>query len=464
MSAFWDTVVFQACTSEPAVLHAVLALSSAHRGETSDLVCLGAPKVGIPGRQEQFTLRQYGSAISHLHSHIAARDKSSVRVALMTCLLFIYMEFLRGRYASGNAHLQMGLKLLGQSEHHSGPAPRCNYSGQVPLDPIDYSIVSAFAKLQVQSALFGHGSRHLLLAPLGSDSELSPPIFCSLHQARQILDRLIIQSLQLVERCQRAGMPQDAVHNSKLLDDQQRIQAELLCWVGAYHISKVKLQAQMTAMQVLGYRLLLMYHAMAKIMSGTCLSPTHESSYDFYTDHFIFILAEAIGVRTEALSPTIQNLSSEHGNGISRSISDIAVIPALYYTALKCRNHRIRLQALRILDLCDHKEGVWHPKTAACVAQEVMRLEEGCFYNGFERFDDFSPESVPGKEDISLPVLPEWRRIREVEVVVPDDTMGNIIFRCRRRNHDGGLERLIREYDFASRIWKDSKGSQHRQA
>lgn len=86
------------------MLHAVLALGSAHKREM--LNSNGREiRERVAGKQEQSTLQQYNKVISYLQPHFSAKNKESIRIALITCMIFVYLEFLRGRYEAGNIHL-----------------------------------------------------------------------------------------------------------------------------------------------------------------------------------------------------------------------------------------------------------------------------------------------------------------------------------------------------------------------
>ncbi len=121
---------------------------------------------------------------------------------------------------------------------------------------------------------------------------------------------------------------------------------------------------------------------------------------------------------------------------MSRSIADVGWIPPLYYTALKCRVHRVRLQAIRLLESASHREGIWDSKIAAAVARKVMEIEEDGFYRGMDTADDFSLSSLPGLQDLSLPSLPLSARLCEVKVVLPDGPVGSIRLLYKRRTSD----------------------------
>ena len=86
---FWHTTVLQASHQEPAIRHAILALSGlVERMQHEDR--LDSPK--FPGSDEgTFALLHYNHAIRELHSS-AQKNQLSLDVCLMTCLLFASFE------------------------------------------------------------------------------------------------------------------------------------------------------------------------------------------------------------------------------------------------------------------------------------------------------------------------------------------------------------------------------------
>lgn len=87
-SHFWDTLILQACDSEQAVLNAVLALGCAYKVKHSP---------GEPSSDERSMLSHYNKAIHHLEpAFLFDNSRQQARVALITCMLFIYLEILRG--------------------------------------------------------------------------------------------------------------------------------------------------------------------------------------------------------------------------------------------------------------------------------------------------------------------------------------------------------------------------------
>jgi hypothetical protein len=106
---------------------------------------------------------------------------------------------------------------------------------------------------------------------------------------------------------------------------------------------------------------------------------------------------------------------------MSRSIVDLGWIPPLFFTAIKCRVHRIRLHAIRLLESTSHREGIWDGKILARVGRKVMELEEKDFYTDIDTSDDFSLSSAPCAKDFEVPALPESYRIHEIEIAFPRD-------------------------------------------
>ena len=44
--------------------------------------------------------------------------------------------------------------------------------------------------------------------------------------------------------------------------------------------------------------------------------------------------------------------------------------------AVKCRVHRIRIQAIRLLESFSHKEVIWDAKATACITRKVTEIED----------------------------------------------------------------------------------------
>ncbi|KAH7124518.1 hypothetical protein EDB81DRAFT_619249, partial [Dactylonectria macrodidyma] len=159
-SRFWDSLVLQACSTNPAVLHAVLALGSAHKMEmqirpsNSGDLCARSRQ-----QQMQFTLQQYNKAIACVQPLLSRTqpDIQSSRVVLIACMVFVCLELLQGRYIEGIKHLCNGMVLLNQLRDTSRTSMSTGTlllsHAQDTVD--DRYLIEAFSSLYCQSFILG---------------------------------------------------------------------------------------------------------------------------------------------------------------------------------------------------------------------------------------------------------------------------------------------------------------------
>ena len=157
-------------------------------------------------------------------------------------------------------------------------------------------------------------------------------------------------------------------------------------------------------------------------MTEAALHPGDEVVYDSHTALFIHLINTSIDLKKAS---TAWLSATEHTGpdfDMSRSIVDLGWIPPLFFTAVKCRVRRIRIQAIRLLESAPHREGIWDARILARVARRVVELEEEedvCAWDGPS--DRFALDSRPRERDLEVPTVPGSRRIREVDVSLPND-------------------------------------------
>jgi hypothetical protein len=453
-SKFWNSIVLPAASSEPAVLHAVVALSAAHR-------CSFASSQA-PDTREKFMLQQYSKAIQSLQPLLQRGDKASITVILVACQLFTLLEYLRGKYQLAETHLRNGLKLL----ENVATKEDCSHHGVLVIRPashgntIDQAIVRGFATLHTQSDLFGTSLEdvNLLLRPM--EHTMPYPVFTSVEEAKDALDVVLHRIALITQRHRKLG-PGTEDDIAAVKSAQDEITTHLTIWYNTYLatlplIEKLALAYGKRPNDPLAFgsktpptklptsrepsvlKLLLMYHAMANIMCG-CVRAHSEQQYEAHTHTFLTILVHAIHIFEEySLARSIPDNVNLHD-----SIGEFGFIAPLYYTAIKCRHHRIRLHALRLLRVIPLKEGPWDSFTAANIAETVMQLEEKDSY--FEKITDrgFSLNEVPVLEDDGRwGLLPEYAMFHDVEVAAREDVVNGVVVTCRRWRVDGGLESI----------------------
>jgi hypothetical protein len=226
--------------------------------------------------------------------------------------------------------------------------------------------------------------------------------------------------------------------------------------------------------------LLQAYHTMAHIMGLTCLYPDSETIYDAHTSSFALLIYQLIILwkHFEPMwllmqdSPSMFSSTSAFGFYMPHSTIDIGWIPILYYAATRCRVHRIRVHAIRLLERTSHREGIWDAKTAARVARKVIELEERdldlslrCCLD-----DEFPLDEMPNIRQCEEQLkegkwfVSEERRIKGLEVVMEGAPMDRILLFCdamsdkEQQGRAGCRTRvMLAEYDVRLQCWRDTE-------
>ncbi|KPM40757.1 hypothetical protein AK830_g5826 [Neonectria ditissima] len=438
-SAFWDTLVFQAGSDEPAVLHASLALGSAQRRQ----ICgkeSWRTSANAPDEQEQFMLHQYGKAISYLVPQSQNHHQPSTQAVLMTCLVFIFLDFLRGHYKTAQTHLKNGLRLIAETGFRRKRSGSDTGTFKSSGGSIDEGILEAFSRIQVQVALlrpFNHQPGFFLLE---REQEAIIGEFNSVEQARDRLDCLLNKIMQLAEDCRQQDNEQSTGCQSEMLLRQQNIRDQLAAWKRTHALSTVTTKTVMRFRDAFAYRMLFVYYTMAGIMAESALSPRVECVFDNHTTDFVSLVTQSEALRQAVvLSAEVDDIQSQHEES-PQSIADMGWIPPLYYTAIKCRVPRVRRQAIELLSSLPHREGIWDTRMAASIARNVMGIEEAGFYENSIKDIGYDLEKGSSNYALDQPLLPESYRIHDIQVHLPERPGGHVGLTYRKRREGGSWE------------------------
>ncbi|VUC26086.1 unnamed protein product [Clonostachys rosea] len=458
VSRFWNILVIQGSFQEPAIMHAVLALSAIHRRGVDTKDEETAASVIEIRNQGQFALTHYLQAIKYLQTHFKSRDKPSLQVALMACILFVTFEFFRGHFETGQSHLKSGLRIISSSSGAYGDVAQRGSSQAL----VDDWILEAFARLQFQVELFkfSYQGPALTLSKCGSAQlEIA---FQSINECWHELQRVINNILRLSDQCDRLyGSFKISETLPALLEQQKCLQRDLDKWLYAFETLKATFsQGRMGYEEKKGYGILPVYHNLATIMAGVCLSLGNESAFDAYTTQFVVMVNQMaqlwmVSQHSSSRRPGSPDRRLGTFLNMAHSYADIGWIPALFYTATKCRVHRVRLQAIRLLECSSHREGIWDSQIAACIARKAMQMEERDFYDSVDTHDSFPLSSCPTPQDLSLPLVPSSSRIRKLDAVLSGEPMEKIILFGGKEENSVGRAYVLSEYSVDTHCWTD---------
>ncbi|KAK5652686.1 hypothetical protein OQA88_10280 [Cercophora sp. LCS_1] len=402
-SDFWERLVVQLSVTEPAILHATIALAAAHkRGIVSGQIRRPFPATNNPEMvmdpNERLALQHYNKAIRHLCQHLQKRDQQSLRITLASCVVFTCIELLKGDIEASQVHFQNGLRLLRELP----AASKC---------PTDDYIIEAFTRISIRPSIFGSEfpNMHVQGMKDRSGPEI-PTIFNSMEEARRTLDWLL-HDINLL------SAEADRYQTTNHVIQQQHLQKCTTSWLRTFtsSIPLIRQRCPKSDALIFGEPLLLLYHGMASIMVATALRGADETVFDSYTSEFASLLNGSVRLWNKVLTL----VGPTHDFGFT---ADIGFIPPLYYLALKCRVPKFRRLAVYFVEATPHREGMWDGSLAAAVAKKVIELEEGGFYDamGIELDQPWLEATrsleVPADD---LPLVPGEKRIRDVNVILP---------------------------------------------
>lgn len=419
-SPFWSTLVFQASARDPAVLHALIALGAVDLGKATRELACAAERVG---GYERVALVQYNKAIMSLGVHFKSRDRDAMRVALITCMLFICIELLRERFKTANTHLSNGLKLLSEIRRGEGEERKGGKELLIntELESVDDYLVEAFTRFNIHSSLFGQDVRFLYTISLdhASTGHTIPRAFATFRIARLFLDALVNAIYNLAQQV--ASYPLISPLPTHFTQTKSTLDFSLNRWLQAFESSLPTLTSHSLAIAPLVTPILRTYHTMSTIILATSLHPRNELIYDAHNAAFESMIRLVRDVWETILSAHAP-LRGEELPEPPGFTADMGFIPLLFFMVLKCRVGEIRREALELLGGAPHREGLWDGVMAGVVGRRVLEIEEG----------------GGGNEKGTGQVVPEWARVYDVRVVLRDGWEGKAELRYRRCGKERG--------------------------
>jgi Fungal specific transcription factor domain len=203
-SSFWEKLILQASTTEPALRHAVISIGALHEEYNN-----GTLKYDIDSTAPAFAVSQYTKAIGHLRKCLA-NGKQAPLTALMSCILFVCFDSLRGFFTSAMIHLHSGLKILRDLRFESAAE---NHIIEEDLAPL-------FNRLSLQSVLYVDTRtaeiRRDFVAQLSyirSKDEEVPEAFETLEDARTSLNQAADGLFRVFYLCDGKDFLVTRVHN-----------------------------------------------------------------------------------------------------------------------------------------------------------------------------------------------------------------------------------------------------------
>jgi hypothetical protein len=442
-SDFWDHFLIQASMVEPAIFHGVLAIGSAYRinlirSEAQD--CGHAvTELATVRAHETSALRHYNKAIKQLGRILENKDAYSLRIATITCMLFICLEMVQGQTESMESHCRYAPMLFQAMQAH-------------PKQIEDEYLIQAFARLCTPLDLVNQNLPSLKTVTRGPSfiAELSiPRLFNTVPVAKASLERLLNSIMDLRAEAEQFTAELPPVQ-ADLVHRQANLQASINKWKDAYQCTIKTISAQFSFMEQIGLRLLRLYHTMATVLLGTCLSQRREISYDAFTSSFASTLSQFEDILKligwfDPQSPGRELCGSDSSFSI-----DMGSFPPMYFLALKCRDPGIRRRAIYLLGKAKHKEGMWTGAHLSRIAAKLISLEEVSSLKQVQ--DDLASGTRYGRLTAAQQLksseierlVPEQSRFHRVKINVSGSGPSRVAkLTCTRFKHGGDGDQLL---------------------
>jgi hypothetical protein len=401
ISELWSTFVLQAAHCHPAVRHAVVALGALHEASWRSTIV----------HSTNFAVQEYSRAIRDVSSLSLNESNETFDVALLCCMLFAAFESLRGYYKSALTHISSGMKLVAAHEIDNEYVKRTSYSWGL-IQPV-------FVCLDTQAMEVCDDLLPSTGVPLEKLNPLRlPETFTSIEEASKSFTIYRNHILHFFHRYERLLDPELIAEEAQdVRVEQVKLARYFHNWCDVFN----RAQFETHHPQVL---IIQMYITVVKMIATLIPSP-HETKWDASMAYFNglvelgeeFMRQQGISLTThpnhgglqhngiqedgchsdisrrtnesksQSTSTAPSSRSSEStfwDSGLSSQEASIkqtftvthGVVTPLYMVCTRCRDPTIRRRALRILQTCNRKEGIWDSAQSALVAERIIQIEE----------------------------------------------------------------------------------------
>jgi hypothetical protein len=368
--------VLQICHDHPTVKHGLLALGSLYEEYETAGSSQNGPHAAEVELHDAFALQQYNKAVSLLAADISSPDPP-IESILATCLIFVFLEFLRNNIPAALNHLKAGLRILDQSISIKDSS--ASFSSSKPQNrPVDDSLVSLFKDLHSQAIIHGYpntdvSSSALTLPTLQFSAEL-PTSLSNIADATAALENILGSMFQLVRQIQNTtGFDIDSSHPEAMSTAARDAVAQdylfrLSMWFIAFEelLSQLKRDKKSDKKQDI-MAAVLRLHYLAVSVSLKTLPSDNEMLFDFYTPDFSQIV--------DLATMLVDELNKEKGHFPMLSM-DMGIIGPLFVVAWKCRDAGVRRRAMELLKRAPVREGIWSRESTLKFAGWKVQREE----------------------------------------------------------------------------------------
>jgi hypothetical protein len=461
-SEFWTRSVLQESHSQASILHAVVALGALYKTlEKASESPPGSPENAGPLPYDtapshyNFALQQYGKALARLREAIGNNETRSQRTVLISVVLFTCFQSFIGDHKAAIMQIQHGLSLLEERRQDS----------RQPLirrkdDVVEEELVQMFTRLAIQAKSYDMAfhfpapyviqltpqsrndpsSPQSPSSPSDASSNASIPVqmpdkFETSKDARSALDSLCERLMRFNEQLSSYHPGPNNILPKSIKSLGYGFGIQLTQWEQAFaDLLANRRTPGISNTERAGIDVLKMLQLMISILFVTSFS-TSEMEFDNFTDKFkeIVDLAKEVVVDEElslaqercgnighcrhtqerahpanhfpgltAQRPGAYREQDKYVHIKASFALDLGIVPPLFVVATKCRDRKLRRDAISLLLSSPRREGMWDSILSGRVGQWIMNIEEQGLSPYIGSFDAATREVVPDHQRVMV--------------------------------------------------------------
>ena len=360
-NTLWCDILPRVAQHEPSIWHAINAVSAMD-------IALQSHDNAI---HHDLAITHYSKALQYLRLHMDSPTPAlSKDVILLACIVFAVFECLQTHLNSALRHISGGLQLwtewADKIKSQAESTPTNTYLNLSTLQAVLLCLNSQALQLGVEEF------RATLSVLQRVHISNSVPRFTSLDDAHvflsQIFHRLSHWDNFLDQEILMSG---DKFSDWRMTLEREQIKAQLVAWDVEFR----RVSGGSEAMAV--YHLLLAHRKLIGMMYMRIIEDPNsgdEAGWDGYQPVFEEVLAHI----EEYTSLTEVKTPPRHANRPKLVIAMDVVLP-LFFISRRCRHPVTRREALKLLERCNCKEGIWNSAQCAKVVEMLIQMEEQAF-------------------------------------------------------------------------------------
>jgi len=316
----------------------------------------------MPGMND-FAITSYNKAIKALLVGDPSADERKL-VTLITCVLFVCLEFMRGEVTAAVGHINGGLKLLNEWQFsESSGKPDTSSISSVASDPdLCDHLTSMFTRLHLQAEFSTHSapsSQSKVCNHQRLEESEDILTFSSLTEARDKLFALANECSASIPPIIEAKYARQI--SMEMIVQHTHLEKKLRTWRRTFESSIAIKKSATTTQNAAAANVLLIYCISLTVWAATVFE-VEETSLENYRDEFEDIIALAKAV-----------IDTGTGAGFQ---FELGIIPPLHLIGSKCRFPDLRQEIIDILSSKHWREGLFDSHASCRFIKLIRRIEE----------------------------------------------------------------------------------------